>query len=331
MLIMDLYFYNPMGDKKNIQFEHGIYFAPIQGFTDYVYRKAFNMIFQSVDVYFIPYILIKNNEILKKCEKEILVQNNPQQVIIPQVLPKNEDEVLLLSKLLEDKGYKEINLNLGCPYPMVTNREKGAGLLPFPEKIEKILSVFFEKSTLRLSVKMRAGLFSEKEIEKVIPVLNRFPLTEVILHPRIAKQLYSGDVLESVFQYAYHTLKHKLVYNGDIFSTEDFIKRNQKFPEIRSWMLGRGILMNPFLPSEIKGINYAEVEKTEKLKEFHRLVLANYTEIMDNEGNVLNKMKQFWGYFCNNFPEQKKGFKNIKKANSLTKYNTEVSKIMGKW
>lgn len=327
MLFLDLYFYNPMGDINNIQFEHTVYLAPIQGFTDFVYRKAFSMIFQSVDAYFIPYISIKNGNILKKYEKEILVQNNPQQAVIPQVLPKNENEILFFSKLLEDKGYKEINLNLGCPYPMVTNREKGAGLLPFPEKIEKILSAFYEKSTLRLSLKMRAGLISEKEIENLIPVLNRFPLTEVILHPRIAKQLYSGEILESAFQFAYHNLKHRLVFNGDIFSMEDFKKRSQKFPEIKNWMLGRGILMNPFFPSEIKGIYFSEAEKTEKLKEFHRIVLENYLETMDNEGNVINKMKQFWSYFSCQFSNPKKCFKGIKKAKSVSAYQAEVTNI----
>lgn len=316
-----------MEDKKNIQFENVVYLAPIQGFTDFVYRKAFNAVFQSVDACFIPYISIKNDEILKKYEKEILLQNNPQQHVIPQVLPKNEDEILFLAKVLEDKGYKEINLNLGCPYPMVTNREKGAGLLQFPEKIEKILTGFFEKSMLRLSVKMRAGLVSEKEIEKVIPVLNRFPLTEITLHPRIAKQLYSGEIVESAFQFASQSLKHKLVYNGDIFSKEDFEIKSQKFPEINTWMLGRGVLMNPFLPSAIKGVNFSEAEKAEKLKEFHRQILENYLETMDNEGNVLNKMKQFWSYFSNNFRESEKGFRNIKKANSLLKYNTEVLQI----
>ena len=299
----------------------------MQGFTDFVYRKAYSEIFQGIDAFFIPYISVKNNQILKKYEKEIHPENNPQIRVIPQVLAGSADEMLFLSKILEDKGYKEINLNLGCPYPMVTNREKGAGLLPHPDKVQKLLSSFFEKSNLRLSVKLRAGLQSANEIEQIIPVLNQFPLTEVILHPRIAKQLYDGEILNSAFQFAQQNLKHKLVYNGSIVLVDDFTACRQKFPEIDNFMLGRGILMNPFLPAEIKNMDISSKEKPEKLKEFHQLVFKYYSESMDNEGNVLNKMKQFWIYFSYNFNNQRKTFKAIKKASTMNRFKHEIHQI----
>jgi len=305
-----------------------IYLAPLQGFTDFVYRKTYAKIFTGVDAFFIPYISLKNNEVLRKHEKEILPTNNPQIRIIPQVLVNSADEMLFLSKILKDKGYNEINLNLGCPYPMVTNRGKGAGLLPHPDKIKELLSVYFEKTDLLLSVKLRAGLYSPGEIEQVIPMLNQFPLTEVIFHPRIAKQLYDGEILDSVFQYARQNLKHRLVYNGNIFSVDDFNQTRQKFPEIDNFMLGRGILMNPFLPVEIKNIEITTQVKAEKLKEFHQLVFKYYSETMDNEGNVLNKMKQFWIYFSFNFTNQHKVLKIIKKTNNLRRYKSEVQKII---
>jgi tRNA-dihydrouridine synthase len=304
-----------------------IYLAPLQGFTDFVYRKAYNDIFQGIDAFFVPYISVKNNEILKKYEKEILLSNNPQHRVIPQVLINNADEILFLSKILEDTGYKEINLNLGCPYPMVTNREMGAGLLPHPEKLQAILSLFFEKSKLKLSVKLRAGLTSENEIEQVIPILNQFPLTEVIFHPRIARQLYAGELLYHKFEYVSANLKHRLVYNGDILSVSDFNNRKHRFNEINHWMVGRGVLMNPFLPAEIKEISFTPIEKLEKLQNFHQIILEFYSETMDNEGNVLNKMKQFWIYFSHVFPGQNKHLKWIKKSNSLNKYMSEILKI----
>lgn len=302
----------------------------MQGFTDFVYRKAYSEIFQGIDAFFIPYISVKNNQILKKYEKEIHPENNPQIRVIPQVLAGSADEMLFLSKILEDKGYKEINLNLGCPYPMVTNREKGAGLLPHPDKVQKLLSSFFEKSNLLLSVKLRAGLQSANEIEQIIPVLNQFPLTEVIFHPRIAKQLYDGEILNSAFQFAQQNLKHKLVYNGSIVSVDDFTACRQKFPEIDNFMLGRGILMNPFLPAEIKNMDITSKEKPEKLKEFHQLVFKYYSESMDNEGNVLNKMKQFWIYFSYNFTNQRKTFKAIKKASTMNRFKQETHQIFAK-
>lgn len=306
-----------------------IYLAPLQGFTDYVYRKAYNEIFEGIDAFFIPYISVKNNAILKKYEKEILPENNPQNRVIPQVLASSADEMLFLSKFLEEKGYNEINLNLGCPYPMVTNREMGAGLLPHPEKLHQILSHFFENSTLKLSVKLRAGLISPLEIEQIIPVLNQFPLTEVILHPRIAKQLYEGEIIDSAFEFGKTNLKQTLAYNGDIFSLATFVNLSHKYPETDIWMLGRGVLMNPFLPAEINGNFYSDAEKLVKLGTFHNRIFELYTEKMDNAGNVLNKMKQFWIYFSYCFPEQRKCFKLIKKAGSLQKYQSAIKKYLG--
>ena len=303
-----------------------IYLAPIQGFTDFVYRKAYSQLFPEVDKYFIPYISVKNNQILKKYENEIILQNNPQKYVIPQVLAKDENELVFLSALLEDAGYNEINLNLGCPFPMVTNRGKGAGLLPYPEKLKSMLVRFFERSNLKLSIKLRAGLNSPNEIENIIPVLNDFPLTEIIFHPRIAKQLYKGEIIDSAFQFAQKNIKHKLVYNGDIFSLSDFNELRNQFPETDNWMLGRGILMNPFLPAEINSIKISLDEKIEKLKEFHQLIFEGYAKTMDNTGNILNKMKQFWSYFSFSFPNQKKVFKGVKKSKNLADYSVVTQK-----
>jgi len=307
-----------------------IYLAPIQGFTDYVYRKVYSKCFDGIDSFFIPYILLKNNRLPNKYNKEILVHNNPQKKVIPQVLVKDENELLHLSRLLSDLGYKEINLNLGCPYPMVTNRGKGSGLLPHPERIKSILSAFFEKELVKLSVKLRAGLNSPEEIEKIIPVLNEFPLTEVIFHPRIAKQLYSGEIIISAFQFAQKNLKHKLIYNGDIFSIKGFQNKKQLFPDVKHWMFGRGVLINPFLPTEIKSIVLTKEEKIEKLKEFHDSILEEYLKTMDNTGNTLNKMKQFWTYFSGNFPDKPKILKAIKKARSLTDFKIQTHHIFDK-
>jgi tRNA-dihydrouridine synthase len=310
-----------------LQISPTIYLAPLQGFTDFVYRKAYAEIFQYIDAFFVPYISVKNNEVLKKYLKDIQPENNPQIRVIPQVLASNAEEMLLLSEILQQKGYTEINLNLGCPYPMVTNRGKGAGLLPHPETLKEILSVFFEKTNLRLSVKMRVGLNSANEIEQIIPVLKQFPLTEVILHPRIAKQLYEGEILHSAFEFALQNLKHPLVYNGDIFSVDDFKLCNQKFRATDTFMLGRGILMNPFLPAEIKNIEITPKEKLVKLKEFHNLIFKYYSETMDNEGNVINKMKQFWVYFSFNFANQRKCLKLISKVIGISKYQSVINLI----
>ncbi|WP_320111275.1 tRNA-dihydrouridine synthase family protein [Draconibacterium orientale] len=304
--------------------EAKIYMAPLQGFTDYVYRAAYAKVFNTVDAYFVPYISLKNNVIPNKYVREILPENNEQSRVVPQILAKDAKEFDFLKNVLTEHGYSEFNLNLGCPYPMVTNRRKGSGLLPFPEEIDKILEHFHTHSKGELSVKLRAGYKTADEIKDVINVLNKFPLKEVILHARVAGQLYSGEIDENAFAYATQNLKHKLVYNGDIFSMEDFIAKQNKFPGIDTWMLGRGILMNPLLPHEIKGISVSPQERFDLLNTFHQTMLKRYLEVMDNEGNALNKMKQFWIYFSWCFPNQRKVLKHIKKVKSLNKYGEIV-------
>ncbi|AHW59367.1 tRNA-U20a,U20b-dihydrouridine synthase [Draconibacterium orientale] len=304
--------------------EAKIYMAPLQGFTDYVYRAAYAKVFNTVDAYFVPYISLKNNVIPNKYVREILPENNEQSRVVPQILAKDAAEFESLENVLAEHNYSELNLNLGCPYPMVTNRGKGSGLLPFPDEIDKILEHFYTQPKGELSVKLRAGYKTADEIKDVINVLNQFPLKEVILHARVAGQLYSGEIDENAFAYATQNLKHKLVYNGDIFSMEDFIAKQNKFPGIDTWMLGRGILMNPLLPHEIKGIQVSPQERFDWLNTFHQTMLKSYLEVMDNEGNALNKMKQFWIYFSWCFPNQRKLLKHIKKVKSLNKYGEIV-------
>lgn len=305
-----------------------IYLAPLQGFTDFVFRKVYAGIFQSVDAYFIPYITVQNAGILKKYEREILPQNNPQGRVVPQILAKDEEEIRILSEILADYGYPEINLNMGCPYPMVTNRGRGAGLLPDQEQVYRILNTYFERFDTALSVKLRAGLELPEEIEKIIPVLNEFSLKEVILHPRVARQLYKGETIDAAVDIAAKNLKHPLGYNGDIFSLEDYNRKARQFPEIKNWMLGRGVLMNAFLPSEIMGIQLNEDQKRTALFQFHQKMLEEYLETTDNPGNALNKMQQFWTYFSCHFENQAKAFKRIKKSKQLALFKAEAGSII---
>lgn len=308
-----------------------IYFAPLQGFTDYIYRRSFAQIFTSIDAFFVPYIALKGESVKPGYVKEIEPDHNPKARVVPQVLVKDSKELLHAVKIIADKGYREVNLNVGCPYPMVTKRGKGAGLLPYPNKVEALLNDYYKNCNLDLSVKLRAGLNSSDEIENIVPVLNRYPLKEVILHPRTASQLYKGDICEGAFQYTSETLKHELIFNGDIIDVPNFNRRKEQFPLSKAWMIGRGILMNPFLPSEITGLKLSTEEKKVKLHNFHQLILQNYLSVMDNEGNALNKLKQFWFYFSFNFNNSPKAFKMIKKTKSLAKYKSVVSQLYAEY
>ena len=173
---------------------------------------------------------------------------------------------------------------------------------------------------------MRTGLQSHDEIFQIIDILNEFPLSEVILHPRFGKQLYRGEPDEVVFAEVHKTLNHKLVYNGDIESVENLNRLNHQFGDINTWMIGRGILKNPFLPMLLK--NGCLPEKEDRaiiLRNFHDEIFLEYSNLLSGSSHLLMRMEKFWSYFCFVFPDSHKTFKRIKKAANLVKYDAAVN------
>ena len=310
-------------DKKS---SLSIYFAPLQESTDHIYRSAYAKFFGCVDKYFAPYILRQNDGSVKNSHlRDINPANNHEYRLIPQIVAGNSTDFIFLVQLLQEYGYDEINWNLGCPYPMVTNKGLGSGLLPHPERIKTILEESLPKIRSTISVKMRMGLQSADEIPPVIDVLNDFPLTEVILHPRIAKQLYRGAPDEEIFAEVSKRIKLPLVYNGDIESADNYHRLNELFGETDTWMIGRGILKNPFLPQLLRNSALPENDlKAETLRNFHDEIFLGYSKILNGSSHLLMRMEKFWSYFCFSFPDPHKTFKRIKKAANITKYDLAV-------
>jgi tRNA-dihydrouridine synthase B len=305
-----------------------LYIAPIQGYTDFIYRSVYNRNFRCADAFFIPYLSMRNEKLLKKQMKEVFPVNNKEIRAVPQILVKNSDEANYLSGILEELGYKEVNLNMGCPYPMVTNGGRGAGLLPFPERICQILDSLCNNQKIRISVKLRSGLTSEDEIINLIDLLNSYPLSEIIYHPRIASQLYKGDVNESLFGKISGLSKHPVCYNGNVFSRNDFEKKKILFPGVQNWMLGRGILMNPFLTEEISGFVPSDQERAERFQVFHNQLVEKYSEVLSGPGHLLTRLKLQWEYLCHSFPEPEKTFKTIRKCNNLEDYLKRTGSVI---
>jgi len=303
-----------------------IYFAPLQEATDHIYRSAHAKYFGSIDKYFAPYILCQNDGSVKNSHlRDINPANNAGYRLIPQILAGNSRDFIFLARLLEDNGYNEINWNLGCPYPMVTNKGLGSGLLPHPDRIKTILEESLPKIQGKLSVKMRAGLLSPDELFPVMDILNDFRIHEVIFHPRIGRQLYKGVPDEELFSQASGRINHPLVYNGDITSPEDLGRLNVLFGATETWMVGRGILKNPFLPTQLKnGRLPAKADMAETLRNFHDEIFLNCSRILNGSSHLLMKMEKFWSYFCFAFPDPHKTFKRIKKAANIAKYDLAV-------
>jgi tRNA-dihydrouridine synthase B len=304
--------------------------SPLQGFTDFRFRNAFQSYFGGIDQYMAPYIRVNGKmEIKPANERDILPANNQSLDIIPQIITKDASEFLYVANYVQQLGYKELNWNLGCPYPMVAKKGMGSGLLSNPGEIEKILNKISTESDIKVSVKMRLGYESPREIFRVLPVLEKYPLTNIAIHPRIGKQLYKGEVDLGIFEECLGQSSHKIFYNGDITSVRSFREMKDRFPTISHWMIGRGLIADPFLPSMIKADNpdYPE-DRYEVFKAFHDSLFSSYEEALSGPKHILIKMYYFWEYFIQSFPNSGKGLKKIKKAQSISVYRDVVNQII---
>ena len=306
-----------------------IYQAPLQGFTDFTFRKVFSEEFGGVDKYFIPYLAYgKGREIKKSSVREVFPENNQALPVVPQVLFSDEKELFDLVTLLVDYGYEEINLNLGCPYPMATNKGRGAAWLEKPEALKTTLQQLYSQGfQTNFSVKMRAGMTSNQDAPAIFEVLNGFPLTELIFHPRTASQMYTGKANPQWFAEAASLVKHPMVYNGDLFSETDLQELKTVLPEQDNFMIGRGLLMDPSLPSRLKGETWEPKELRKKMKKFHDQLLEEYSLRLEGGGHILMKMSQFWTYFSQSFENPHKAMKLVKKSSNILKYNAAVVEI----
>jgi len=303
--------------------------SPLQGFTDFRFRNAFNNYFGGIDTYYSPYIKLNGKfDVKKSYERDILPENNTGIEVIPQIMTNDANEFVFVANYVKQFGYKELNWNLGCPYPMVTKRGLGSGLINDPEKINEILSKVHQKSDIIVSMKMRLGYENTEEILHVLPVLENYPIKNISIHARIGKQLYKGGVHLNAFQKCIENTNHQLYYNGDISSVAKFREMQQTFPTIKNWMIGRGLISDPFLPSMIK--NNTEKypkNKIELFTKFHETIYHEYAEALSGQSHLLLKMCHFWEYFAAIFSNPHKTFKKIKKAKSIKAYDQAVNDI----
>jgi tRNA-dihydrouridine synthase B len=306
------------------------YLAPIQGITDNTFRNLFCTHFLGVDKVFAPFVRLQNGLEIKKSQmNDLLPKNNRCKAFVPQILSNNANEILYFAEYIQSLGYSELNWNLGCPFPMVTKRQMGSGLLPFTEKVDNILELVFRKIAIRLSIKMRLGYSTNEEAMPLLKIMNKFPISEIIIHPRLGKQMYKGSVDLDSFSECLKVSNHSIGYNGDINYLKDYKILEERFGNIHIWMLGRGLLSNPFLLEEILEPNELGAEdKLERFSLFHHDLQEAYSKLLSGPGHLLSKMHQLWEYFSCFFEDQHKVFKAIKKTNSIEKYQMAVYHIL---
>lgn len=287
--------------------------APLMGFTDYIFRNVFAAHFSGIDLAIAPYVSLAEGKRVKKTHiKDLLPENNLALPLIPQVMGTNIDQFFVMARDLEQLGYDAINWNLGCPMRMIARKKRGAGLLPYPELIQEVLEQVVPAIKLKFSIKTRLGYHSANEIDKLIPVFNRYPLDFLVIHPRIGTQLYEGAINYKKFSECIGQIQTDIVYSGDIWNAEKYRELNNSFPGIKHWMLGRGLMKNLFLAEEISGGDIAPEEKMQRFLTFHDALIDALRERMVSEKNVMNKMKEYWVNFQDMFAEGKEIFDELK-------------------
>lgn len=303
--------------------------APLQGYTEFPFRNAMASIIGGIDKFYTPFLRFENDGSLRnKHLNDIKPENNKTLKLIPQILVNNTAHFIELAKLIEDNGYSELNWNLGCPYPMVAKRKLGSGLLAHTETIQKILDETVPKTKLDISVKLRSGYENDQEVFKVIEVLNAFPINEIIYHPRIGKQLYKGYANFDLFKQLQQFSKIPLAYNGDIDTVDKYNEVLNSEIKINHYMIGRGLISNPFLAQEIKGEQYTIDEKRQLLKLFYNELFEHYKNTLSGDTHILNKMIHFWEYFSQLFIESKKVYKLLKKCRNIISFQNTADKII---
>lgn len=295
--------------------------APMKGFTDHLFRKTFAHHFGGFDLAVAPFISSKKDNTFKpKYVKDVLPENNTLMPVIPQILSKTAEDFVALANYLHTLGYRTVNWNLGCPYPMVAKKKRGAGMLPHTGLIQTFLDHAIPHLKGTLSIKVRLGWQSADDLFRLIPILNQYPLEELIIHPRTGIQRYDGTVDLEAFEQSVSMLHHPVVYNGDIKTIETFYRLSRRFDGVTRWMIGRWCLANPFLPLTIKSGKDDTPDKIDKMKQFHQGLYEAYRPVLFGPSHLLNKMKGLWRYFSLPFADCSKSIKQIKKSRRPEQY-----------
>ena len=307
-----------------------IYLAPLEGITDNTYRVTFKEFYGGCEREFTPFLSPNSTKKFTTREfREIDPEINDVTTTVPQLLTNNAEHFLWAASKIAELGYTEINFNLGCPSGTVVAKKKGSGLLFYPELLDELLNQVFAgiPSGLSVSVKTRLGKNDPDEFEEVLEIFNKYPISELTIHPRIQTDFYKEPVREKYFSYAISHTDIPLVFNGEIKSVDDMDRIENAYPSIEAMMLGRGLITNPQLALGYKKGQEIISPDLERLKAFHNELLARYTELFSGDKPVLHRMKELWVFWKELFPDSEKAIKQIQKSKHISEYKAAVQSL----
>ncbi len=303
-----------------------IYLAPMEGVTTHIYRRIFNKYYTGPAKFFTPFLSPNQTKSFQMKElEEIDREKNEGMVTVPQLLCSNAEHFVWACREIAERGYHEVNFNLGCPSNTVVTKKKGSGFLYYPDELDAFLDVVFNDTKdlgIKISVKTRLGKHDPREFERILSIYNRYPISELIVHPRIQKDFYKGEIRKEWLDYAYENSVNPVCVNGDIWLTEDVERNVTAYPDAIALMLGRGLIARPYLFTD------GDVLKDKKrFKAFNEELLDAYCERMSGDFSILCKLKELWYYMLPALNLSEDYEKRLKKTTRVAEYRSLVNEI----
>ena len=298
-----------------------VYFAPLEGLTDSIYRRLHNQYFPGIYQYYTPFFSPTIHRTLTPKElRELPPAEENGFRLVPQILTKNPDDFLWMAQQCKDLGYNEVNLNLGCPSGTVTAKGKGSGMLRNPAELDNFLSEIYHHAPLDISIKTRLGFTDSDEFPALLEIFNRYPVKEMTIHPRVRSAFYSGNVDMDAFTYATQNSSIPLCYNGNLCSLEEIKAFQDKFPQINAIMLGRGLVGDP-------GMITPGGTDRKTLQAFYDALMEEYTVSFGGSRNAMFRLKENWHYLICKFEGGEKLWKRLRKTTDLGEYKAITREI----
>ena len=299
-----------------------VYFAPMEGLTDSVYRATHHKHFPGVDAYYMPFLSPTVHRCLTPREaRELPKADSVPFRAVPQLMTKVPEDFLWAAGVCRDLGYREVNLNLGCPSGTVTAKGKGSGMLRDPESLERFLDGIFGDSPLPVSLKTRLGYADPDEFPRLLDIFNRYPACKLILHPRVRQQFYDGTVHMDAFRYCLENTRIPVCYNGDLNSLSDLDAFQREFPQVADVMIGRGLIADP-------GMLLPGGTTREALGAFMEDLLGQYRVVFGSTRNAMFRLKENWRLILKSHPVPEKLQKRLLKATDEAEYHTVTQIIL---
>ncbi|MBK9291576.1 MAG: tRNA-dihydrouridine synthase family protein [Bacteroidetes bacterium] len=296
--------------------------GPFQGITDVWFRQIFAQHFEGVDKFYTPFFgSIHSSTSRHFRSDELDPRLNEEQNLVPQLLTNQAGELERFAIQCHTLGYNEININMGCPWPQVSSKKRGCGLMPHPSMVAELLQPV-RNLPVKVSVKCRLGLHDASELSALMPVFEQSGISTLIVHARTGVQLYKGKAFPEVLSRMLGETRIPIVYNGDIFQPDDLKYLNELFPKLEGIMLGRGLLADPFLAGDIKGsTKYPGMDqRLLAVRKFTETLYLRRTARRSRLQAIPGPMKELWWYLSRSFDQPAEVWRLIRKARTADSF-----------